>query len=54
VIHAWTLDPVAMTLAVYTRRRARWSQPYVYGATERARIPPFEAIEIDLSTFWRL
>lgn len=52
VIHAWMLDPVALTLAVYTRRRAAWSESQVYRATGRVRIPPFEAIELDVSTFW--
>jgi Uma2 family endonuclease len=53
VRHVWLVDPNARSLEVYTLgNKARWEQVRHYRENERARIPPFDAIEIDLSSLW--
>jgi Uma2 family endonuclease len=53
VRHAWILDPVAKTLEVYRLgSRRRWGKPQIHRGAARVRVPPFEAIELDLSGLW--
>lgn len=49
--HYWLADPAAGTLETYRLDRAsgRWVDSGAFDATARARIPPFEAVELDLS-----
>jgi Uma2 family endonuclease len=50
---AWLIDPVAKTLEAYTLdARRRWGAPQVYRGAARVRVPPFDAIELDLSALW--
>jgi len=53
VRRAWLLDPVTKTLEAYelTAKRS-WGTPATYGGAARVRVPPFEAIELDLSALW--
>ena len=51
--HVWLVDPVAQTLEAYTLEEpGRWREVRHYRANDRARIPPFEAIELDLAVLW--
>ena len=53
VRHAWLIDPVARTLEVYSLGAGGvWGEPLVHRDVERVRVPPFEAIELDLSVLW--
>jgi Uma2 family endonuclease len=53
VAHAWLIDPIARTLEAYTLGPGRrWSKPEVHEGAARVRLPPFEAIEFDLSALW--
>jgi Uma2 family endonuclease len=53
VRHVWLVDPVAKTLEVFTLgARRRWGAPQIHQGDARVRVPPFEAIELDLSALW--
>jgi Uma2 family endonuclease len=53
VRHAWLVDPVKQTLEAHTLLPgARWSEPVIHRGDARVRVPPFEAIELELSLFW--
>ena len=53
VRHAWLVDPIKRTLELYTlNRRRQWSEPKVYEGDARVRLPPFDAIELDLAALW--
>src|SRR5256885_2195960 len=53
VAHAWLVDPIARTLEAYALGRHRqWSKPEIHEGAARIRLPPFEAIEFDLSSLW--
>jgi hypothetical protein len=47
------VDPIKRTLEHYALGRGRkWSKPTIYEADARVRLPPFEAIEIELAALW--
>ncbi|MBX3225572.1 MAG: Uma2 family endonuclease [Labilithrix sp.] len=50
VEHYWIADPAAGTLETYKldRQTRRWVDSGAFDATAHARIPPFEAVELDL------
>jgi Uma2 family endonuclease len=51
--HAWLVDPIGKTLEVYTLGEGRqWRQVQVYQGEGRLRIPPFEAVELELAALW--
>ncbi len=53
VAHAWLIDPIARTLEVYALGpRRRWRKPQIHEGTSLVRLPPFDAIELDLSALW--
>lgn len=52
VRHAWLIDPVKRVLEAYTLEGKRWSKPLVHRGDARARVAPFEAVELDLSVLW--
>lgn len=53
VAHAWLVDPIARTIETYALLRGGgWSKPTVHEDKARVRLPPFEAIELDLSALW--
>ena len=52
VPHAWLVDPIARTLEVYELEGQRWECALVHRDSARVRIPPFEAIELNLSVLW--
>ena len=50
---AWLIDPIGRTLEAYALRGGRrWSKAVVHRDAERVRVPPFEAVELDLSALW--
>lgn len=55
VAWTWLVDPVARTLEVYQLDAAgRWVLLQVFGEDSEplVRVPPFEAIELDLARWW--
>ena len=52
VEHAWLVSPRRRTLEAYRLVDGRWTTLAIYDAHDRARIEPFDAIELDLATLW--
>ncbi len=52
--HYWIVDPINQTLEAFANDipGAAWKRLGVWGGDEKARIAPFEDLEIDLSVFW--
>jgi Uma2 family endonuclease len=52
VRHVWLVEPQQKTLEIYRLEAGRWVVAGTHAASERVRAEPFDAIEIDLSTWW--
>ena len=52
VAYAWLVHPRRRTLEAFELHGGRWVMLAVHQDSERARIPPFDAIEIDLMALW--
>lgn len=52
VAFLWLVDPDLRTLEAYAREGARWLLLGSYADQDVARIPPFDAIELELGLFW--
>src|SRR5215510_9386835 len=52
VEYAWLVHPRRRTLEAFRRRDGQWHAIAVHKDTERARIAPFEALELDLAVLW--
>ncbi len=52
VAHAWLVDPVARTLDVLRLHGANWLLVATFGADDKVRAEPFDAVEIPLATLW--
>ena len=52
VRHAWLVDPIARTLEAFVLEGQRWGAIGTWRDSDRVRVPPFEAIELDLSVLW--
>jgi Uma2 family endonuclease len=53
VNHAWLIDPVAKTLEVHILGdEGRWREVHLHRADAVVRVPPFDAIELDLRALW--
>jgi Uma2 family endonuclease len=50
----WFLDPVARTIEVLSRGEAAWTVAGTFGGEGEARIPPFDAVAIDVGALWDL
>lgn len=48
----WFIDPVARTLEAYRREGEQYQSIGTWEAGERARIAPFDAIELELDVLW--
>jgi hypothetical protein len=48
----WLIDRAARTLTAYRLESARWLELGVYGDDREARIEPFDAVALDVSSFW--
>jgi len=51
VAHVWLVDPEAEMVEVYQLDGARWTLLGTWGE-DKARLAPFDAVEIDLSLLW--
>ena len=52
VRHAWLVDPIARTLEGFVLEGRGWVESGTWRDSDRVRVPPFEAIELDLSVLW--
>ncbi len=52
VEHAWLVDPTARTLEAYRRQDLAWLRLGTWRDDARVRVPPFDAIELELSALW--
>ena len=53
VRHLWHIDPLARTVEAYQREEARWILLGNWGGDDHeARIPPFDAVALDLERWW--
>lgn len=48
----WLVDPDARTVEAYRREGAFWVLLRTWEDQEKARIEPFDAVELDLSAWW--
>jgi Uma2 family endonuclease len=54
VRQVWLIDPDARTLEIFVLGQGgRWETVSVHSDDDRVRAEPFEAIELDLASFWR-
>lgn len=52
VQYAWLVHPRRHSLEAYRLHDGTWAAIAVYREADRARIPPFDAIELDLAALW--
>lgn len=52
VDHLWLVDPLLRIVELYRRRGKEWVVGGMYTDAARARIAPFEEIELDLAGWW--
>jgi Uma2 family endonuclease len=53
VRHSWLVDPIETILEAFERtENGRWLLHGVYGVEGKARIVPFDAIEMELAALW--
>lgn len=52
VAYAWLVDPLQQMIEVAENEHGAWKTLAVHGENQVVRIPPFEAIEIDLTLLW--
>jgi Uma2 family endonuclease len=52
VRHLWLVDPDLRTLEAYENVQGRWTQIATHADQEQARVPPFDAVALDLSKLW--
>jgi Uma2 family endonuclease len=50
----WIINPDLQTLEVFRNEGGRWIVAATHGGDDVVRAEPFDAIEINLSPFWRL
>jgi Uma2 family endonuclease len=51
--HAWLVHPRKRTLEAFRRHEATWLSIGLFKDTDRVRIEPFDAIELDLAALWK-
>lgn len=52
VAHLWVVDPDAYVITSSVLENGRWSELGVWSDEADARIPPFDAVEINLADWW--
>ena len=52
VLSAWLIDPSAHTLEAFTLKEGTWRDVGRFTGADRAALPPFEAVTLDLSGLW--
>lgn len=50
--YLWLVDPLNMTLEIFRLEARRWAPAGVFGGARKARLEPFQEIEIDLDELW--
>lgn len=53
ISHVWLIHPIKRTVEAYRREGKRWITVGLHQHDVRARIEPFDAIELDLALLWR-
>ncbi|MGQ0506979.1 MAG: Uma2 family endonuclease [Myxococcaceae bacterium] len=48
----WYIDPIARTLEALQLRDGTWVDAGTWQGHERARVPPFDALELELRALW--
>jgi Uma2 family endonuclease len=49
---AWLVDPLRQSLEVLSLEAARWTPLASHEGSARVRVPPFDAIELELNALW--
>jgi Uma2 family endonuclease len=52
VAHLWLVNPIAETLEAYRLEQGRWVLLVTHTGDARARIEPFDAVELELWRLW--
>jgi Uma2 family endonuclease len=52
VAHAWLIDPIAQSLEAFRLDGGRWTLVGGWQGEARARVEPFDAIELELASLW--
>ena len=52
VSHLWLVDPELRTLEAYARQDAHWLLLASHSEDDAVRVPPFDAIELELALLW--
>ncbi len=52
VPHHWLVDRAARTVSAYRLEAGRWLELGIYGDEREARVEPFDAVPIDVASFW--
>ena len=52
IAHAWLLDPLRQTLEVLSLESGKWTELDTHEGTMIVRVPPFDAIELELGALW--
>jgi Uma2 family endonuclease len=52
VAHLWLIDPILRTLEAYENQHGRWSLIAAHAGQDQIRVPPFDAVALDLSGLW--
>jgi hypothetical protein len=52
VQHVWLLDPRIQTLEAFALRRTRYELIGTWRGKATLRVPPFEALELELGALW--
>jgi len=48
----WLVDPLAQTLEAFALEGGRWVSVGAFARADKARVPPFAEVELDLATLW--
>jgi hypothetical protein len=48
----WLIDPASRTLEAYVIQGAEYAALGTWGAGEKVRVAPFEALELELDSLW--
>jgi Uma2 family endonuclease len=52
VQHVWLIDPEPRTLEAYENHQGRWTLIATHADQEQVRVPPFDAVTLELSGLW--
>ena len=52
VSHAWLVDPLRRSLEVLSLESGEWIPLATHEGAARVRVPPFDAIELELGSLW--